>query len=261
MTKRLFPFLLAALASTAPAFAHMPYVLPTLFDAGGRERVTVEASFSEDPFRPEVAMRDAPFEVTGPDGQTTRLTGAQQTQDRTLVEAALPADGLYRISSGQRLGRMNKMYRKGKEWVLVGDGEAAPAGTPLTDARSTTLADVYVLRGKPTGTGALKPRGVALEVHPEGDPSGYAPGALLGFTVLFDGKPLAGSVVTVFREAGFYDGRKQVAEVRSDKAGRIAATAPDAGRYLVMVRHRPDAAPAAGGPHLSYTATLAFEVM
>lgn len=261
MNKRAFYLVFAAWVTAAPAFAHMPYVLPTLFDAGTRERVTVEAAFSEDPFRPEVAMRDAPFEVTGPDGKTVKLSGSLQTQDRTIVEAALPADGLYRISSGQRLGRMNKMYRRGSEWVLVGDGEAPPAGTPLIDARSTTLADAYVLRGKATGDGALKPRGTALEVHPASDPSGYAPGAPLAFTILFDGKPLVGTVVTVFRESGFYDGRKQVAEVRSDKAGRIAATAPDAGRYMVMVRHRPDTAPATGGPHLSYTATLAFEVM
>lgn len=117
-------------------------------------------------------MRDAPFEVTGPDGRTTKLSGSVQTQDRTLVEAALAGDGLYGISSGQRLGRMNKMFRRGNEWVLLGDGASPPVGAALTDVRSTTLADAYVLRGKATGNGALKPRGVALEIHPDADPSG-----------------------------------------------------------------------------------------
>lgn len=251
---------IAALAFAVPVSGHMPYVLPTLFDAGGRDRVTIEAAFSEDPFRPEIAMRDAPFEITGPDGVTTKLSGALFTRDRAVIEAALPGDGLYRLSSGQRLGRMNKMYRRGQQWVVVSDGDTPPPGAALIDVRSTTLADAYVLRGKAGASGALKPRGVALEIIPVGDPSAYTAGSQIGFTILFDGKPLDDTDVTVFRENGFYDGRKQVAEVRSGKKGDISATAPDAGRYLVMVRHRPDA-PSAGGQHLSYTATLAFEVM
>ena len=39
-------------------------------------------------------MRDAPFEVTAPDGTTTRLAAPLLAGDRTLAEAALPADGI-----------------------------------------------------------------------------------------------------------------------------------------------------------------------
>jgi hypothetical protein len=86
--------LAVATGSSMPALAHMPYVQPSAFDAGKRDRVTIEASFSEDPFRPEVAMKDAPFEVTGPDGQTRPLDRQTLLADLTVLEAPLPADGV-----------------------------------------------------------------------------------------------------------------------------------------------------------------------
>lgn len=238
---RVSTMVLAATALlAAPAAAHMPYLLPALFDAGSRDRLTLEAAFTEDAFRPEVAMRDAPFEVTAPDGTTTRLAAPLLAGDRTLAEAALPADGIYRLSSGQRAGRMGKMYRTGAGWAMAGEGAAPPAGAALVDVRSMTLADAYVLRGRPgTQRGALAPRGRALEIHPLADPTAIAPGTALRIAVL-------------------YDGRKQPASATTDAAGIVAITAPDAGRYLLLVRHRP-ATPGPDGAHASYTTTLAFE--
>lgn len=263
MVRRLaMPLLGAALAVIgAPALAHMPYVLPSVFDAGARKQVTVEASFTEDAFRPEVVMNDAPFEITGPDGTTSRLGEPRLFRDMSLVEASLPDDGIYRLSSGQRLGRMGKMYRVGSEWKIVGEGAAPPAGAALVDVQSTTLADAYVLRGKPGDTGALKVRGKALEIHPLGDPTTITAGQPFALEVLYNGRGLAKASVSLFREAGYYDGRKITAEVQTDAAGHLTITPPDAGRYLLLVRHR-DAAPAgAAAPYFSYSVTLAFEAM
>ncbi|MCW1429863.1 DUF4198 domain-containing protein [Novosphingobium sp. JCM 18896] len=247
------------LAAAAPALAHMPYIAPGMFEIGTHDKVSIEASFTEDAFRPEIAMKDAPFEITGPDGSVTKLGTPLFTADRTLVEAAVPADGVYRLSSGQRLGRMGKMFRAGETWKMVGEDGAPPAGAETVAVQSTTLADAYVLRGKPTGIGALAPRGKALEIHPLADPTATAAAAPARFEVLFDGKPLTAADVTMFREAGLYDGRKQVTEVKTDSAGRFSVTAPDAGRYLLLVRHRAAAPSGAAAPFYSYTVTLAFE--
>lgn len=249
----------ALLAGAAGAGAHMPYVLPSVFDAGERKAVTLEASFSEDAFRPEVAMQDAPFEITHPDGSIRRLAAPLLTGEVTLAEAALPGDGLYRVSSGQRLGRMGKMFREGQIWKMVGEDGDAPAGAQLVDVQSTTLADAYVLRGKPGAVGALAPRGKALEIHPLGDPSVIGAGEAFPIEILYLGKGLGGADVTLFREAGFYDGKKIVGEFKADAAGRLAVTPPDAGRYLLLVRHRDNAPASAGAPYYSYTVTLAFE--
>lgn len=260
-TGGLAPVIATVLALVSgPTAAHMPYVLPSVFDAAWRDRVTLQASFTEDAFRPEIAMKDAPFEITGPDGKTIRLAAPTLTADQATVEAALPADGMYRLSSGQRIGRLSRMYRSGGSWTIVGEGKTPPAGATAVDVRSTTLADAYVVRGKPSTPGALTARGKALEIHPLGDPSSYSPGTAAAFEVLYEGKPLAGEPVTLFREAGFYDGRKQVATVNSDKTGRVTLTPSDPGRYLMLVRHRA-ATPGAADAYTSFTVTLAFEAI
>jgi hypothetical protein len=204
-------------------------------------------------------MKDAPFEITGPDGKVSKLGAPTLLSDRTVIEAAVPADGVYRLSSGQRLGRMGKMYRAGTEWKTVGEDGVAPAGAEVVNVQSTTLADAYILRGKAAGLGALAPRGHALEIHPLADPTALGAAAAAQFEILYDGKPLSGASVALFREAGLYDGKKEVADLKTDAAGRVAVTPPDAGRYLLLVRHRAAAPAGSTAPFYSYTVTLAFE--
>ena len=62
-----------ALASTmillAPiANAHTPYLKPLSFEPVSRDSMTLDASFAEQFFVPEVAISNAPFEVEQPDG-------------------------------------------------------------------------------------------------------------------------------------------------------------------------------------------------
>jgi hypothetical protein len=118
---------------------------------------------------------------------------------------------------------MGKMYRAGPEWKMVGEGAAPPAGTSLVDVQSTTLADAYVVRGKGAGGPALAARGKALEIHPLADPTTIGAGEAFPIEILYQGKPLAGARVSLFREAGLYDGRKVVGEFGADQAGRHRA--------------------------------------
>lgn len=250
--------LMAALAPAGMLSAHMPYVAPSLFDAGKRDHVTLEASFTEDAFRAEIAMQDAPFELTGPDGATVRLPAPIILTDRTMVETRLPEDGIYRISSGQRLGRLGKMVRTDGEWRMAGEDGAPPAGAIMVDVQSTTLADAYVVRGRPAGTKALAARGHALEIHPVRDPTAIGAGDPLPVEILQDGTPLANTDVSLFREAGLYDGRK-ILTARTDATGRVSIKVPDAGRYLILVRNRVAAPAGSRAAYVSYTTTLAFE--
>jgi hypothetical protein len=250
---------LVGAGSAVPALAHMPYVAPGLFDVGQRAKVVVEAAFTEDAFRPDIVMTDAPFEVTGPDGATRRLADPIRFTYRAVTEAELPVEGVYRLSSGQRLGRMNKMVRDGAAWKVLEEKAAVPQGAEVLQVQSTTLADAYVVRGKPGATGALAPRGKALEIHPIGDPTAVGAGEPFALEILFDGKRLAGAAVSIFREAGYYDGRKVAGEIKAGPDGKISVTAPDAGRYLLLVRHRAAAPAGAAAPYYSYTVTLSFE--
>lgn len=247
-----------ALVSASAAQAHMPYVLPTQFDVGKGDHVTAQSSFTEDAFVPDIAMRDAPFHLVKPDGETGEVGPVTYLRDLSIFEADLKTDGTYRISTGQRAGRKATMYRDGDKWVMREEGGAAPANATPVAVQSMTLAEAYVTRGKPSG-GALKPTGKALEIQAVTHPNEIASGADASFVVLFDGKPLANADITLFRSAGVYDGRKIAAQVKSDASGRFTLRPGDAGTYLILVRHRAAAPAGSETPWRSYTYTLAFD--
>jgi len=250
---------LLGMMAAGTARAHMPYVLPTVFDVGKGDHVTVQSSFAEDAFVPEVAMRDARFHLIGPDGSELLTQPVTHLRDLTVFEAALPGDGTYRVTTGQRAGRKGKMFREGEVWTMHGEGRTPPIGTALVDVQSMTLAEAYVTRGQPSD-GALRPKGSGLEIQARTHPSEIIAGSAADFLLLFDGKPLAQTDVTLFRSAGTYDGRKIAAQVKSGTNGRFTLTPGDAGTYLILVRHRGAAPPGSETPYRSYTYTLAFDV-
>lgn len=119
--------LLLTLFGASTTQAHMPYVLPTLFDVGKGDHITVQSAFAEDAFLPEVAMRDAPFHLVGPDGKDLPTGKVTHLRDLSVFEAAIPADGTYRVTSGQHAGRRGKMFRQGDTWAMRGEGAEPPA--------------------------------------------------------------------------------------------------------------------------------------
>jgi uncharacterized GH25 family protein len=131
----------------------------------------------------------------------------------------------------------------------------APTASPPASA---TLAEAYVTKGAPNQA-ALKPTGKALEIQALTHPNSITAGTEAEFVLLFEGKPLSGAELTLFRSAGFYDGRKVAAQVKSDTAGRFKLKPQDAGTYLILVRHRGEAPAGAETPFRSYTYTLAFD--
>lgn len=246
------------LGAAGGAGAHMPYVLPTNFDIEKADHVTVQSSFTEDAFIPEVAMRDAPFHLIGPDGAKLPTGTVTYLRDLSIFEADTKVDGTYRITTGQRAGRKGKMFKDGDKWVVRGEGAAPKPGVQEVEVQSMTLADAYVTRGKPT-TAAITSRRDALEIQPVTHPNGITAGSDAKFVALFDGKPLANSEITLFRSAGVYDGRKVAAQVKSDAAGNFTLHPDDAGTYLILVRHRAAAPAGSETPYRSYTYTLAFD--
>lgn len=240
------------------ALAHSPYLRPNVFDATGRDHVTVEAAFTEDVFAAEIAMRSDFYHVVGPNGDTP-ISAVTYLRDMAVFEAATPVDGTYRLSSGPRQGRTAQMYQAaGGDWKMVGEEDGAPpAGAALVDVQSITVADVYVTRGAPDQA-ALQPSGQGLELKPITHPSDIVAGEDAVFQLLMDGRPLAGAAVTVFREAGRWDGRKVEADLVADADGRVAVRVAEPGAYMTLVRHRMAAPAGAPVPWRSYSHTLTF---
>ncbi|MDQ8030171.1 MAG: DUF4198 domain-containing protein [Brevundimonas sp.] len=240
------------------ALAHQPYLRPNVFDATGRDHVTVEASFTEDVFAAEVVMRSDFFHVVGPNGDTP-ISAVTYLRDLAVFEAATPVDGTWRISSGPRQGRTAQMYQNAAgDWKMVGEEDGTPPpGAALVDVQSVTVADVYVTRGA-ASTEALQPTGQGLELKPITHPNQIIAGEDAVFELLLNGQPLANAPVTVFREAGRWDGRKVEADLSTGPDGRFTIRASDPGAYMTLIRHRMQAPAGSAVPYVSYSHTLTF---
>lgn len=219
------------------AKAHSPYLLPNLFDIGKRDHVTVQGSFTEEFFEPDVVMKSDDYHILAPDGSKQPLTPVY-TRDLAIVEADTKLEGTYRISTGRREGRTAKAAWVKDDWKFLGRNETAPDGAKTYDVMSITLADVYVTRGKPSER-ALAPRNVGLEYHALTHPNSVFVGKAITFEVLFEGKPLTGHAVSVYSGQARYSDSKAVSEVTTDNAGRFSFKPEKPGVYVAMSRHRP----------------------
>ncbi len=248
-------FVAAAMAGSA--LADSPYLRPNVYDASGLDRVTVEAGFTDDIFAGRVAMRSDHWNVFGPDGETA-ISAVTYLNQISVFEVPTPADGTYRISSGRRDGRIGKMYRSAAAgWKFV--GEEAGVTVPEADqveTQSITVADVYVTRGE--GRDIPAARGVGVEVIPVTHPAEIVEGEDAVFQLLIDGRPMAGQAVTVFREAGRYDGRLIEADVTTGTDGRFTVRPSAPGAYLTLIRYRGEAPAGAATPYQSQSHALTF---
>ena len=75
---------------------------------------------------------------------------------------------------------------------------------------------------------------------------------------VFDGQPLADAPVTVFREAGQYDGKTIETETATDASGVLTLRVSAPGAYMTQVRYRTAAPAGSPTPYRSYTHTLTF---
>src|SRR5688572_12524328 len=160
---------LISLACAGLAAAHAPYLLPNKFDLNKRDHVSVQASFTENYFIPDVVMKADDYHVVLPDG--TRATVAPvYTRDLAVLDVATMLDGTYRISTGNRVGRTGKAaLLAGGQWRFFDEREGPPADGKVHEIRSITRADVYVSRGTPNDNAlALTHQGLEFQflTHP-----------------------------------------------------------------------------------------------
>ena len=244
----------------APALAHSPYLLPNGFALEGQDHVTVEAAFSEHVFVPAIAMQSDLFHVVGPDGQSTPVKPVM-LRDLAVLEVPTPAQGTYRISSGDRQGRVAKAALIDGTWEFIDPRRPLPAGVVPVDMQSVTKAEAYVTRGAPTQA-ALAPTGKGIEYRAITHPDAIKAGKPAEFQLLFDGKPLANADVEVEEARAGDVENVRLPLITSDAQGRFTITAPRPGLYFAMTRHRvaPSGAGAGAEPARSYTYALSYSV-
>lgn len=256
----LAPVLAGMLALAAPtASADTSYLRPNLFTTANADMVTVQSSFTEDFANPSVAVDSTAWTVIGPDGARTDFGRVEKFKQVTILEAATPGPGTYRLSTGERLGRVGKQVKVDGVWTPWSPDREIPEGAETRTSQTATVADVYVTRGAPTrapvdavvGRVALK-----TSVHPN-DIYLDKP---LTLTVLLDGKPVADQEVEVWREGGAYQEPAWNRKLRTDANGAVTLSFDDAGVYLAWTRFSADAPAGAPTQVRSHTTSLTFEV-
>lgn len=252
--------LMAGMAAAQGAAAHTPYLEPTSF-APDRDFVTVEAGMSEThAFVPDMPIRSqGDYLAVGPDGQAAKAGAPAMLKGLAAFDAPLPAEGTYRITTGDRPGRKTTWAKVDGQWKPVRPNETVPAGAETQETQSVMKAETYVTRGKPNA-GALKASGQGFELQPETHPNEIFAGEAFKFTVLQDGKPLSGVAFSISRGGEVYAEKRYAYAGKTDAAGKAAVTFDQPGAYLLEAHY-----PARGeGPMQpvprSVTYSLSFEV-
>ncbi len=251
---------LASLFGSA-AQAHTPYLAPASFEPLHQGWVTLDASFAEVFFVPEVVFDDSEFGVLNSAGVWSKPVTVQRLKTRAVVEHQLTDKGTHRFSTGVRHGAVFRMYELNGERKGTRDPkEVLPAGAKLLDHfQSVTLAETYLTLGAPSNT-ALKPYGKGLEVVAVTHPNDLYAGETFRVRVLFDGKALAGQELQVFAANDGAGDEKPVLTVKTDDEGAADLALTRVGSYLLQTRYRHAAPKGAPAPNYSHTYTLTFAV-
>jgi uncharacterized GH25 family protein len=253
------PFVLAALLGCVAqtALAHSPYLLPNQFDVTERDHVSVQASFTEEFFNPDVVMKAEGYHALLPDGRRVALV-PNYTKDLAVLDVDTTVTGTYRLSTGVRGGRTSKAALVNGAWKFFDEDEAPPAGAKLHDMRSVTRADVYVSRGTPTDA-VVAPGGKGLEFQMLTHPNRLFAGKPAQLRVLFDGKPLVGQLLQLQRAASVGEAAPAAVELRSGADGAVTLPLSAPGLYHAMTRYR-FALPSGEAKAESHTYALTLEV-
>lgn len=242
--------------------AHTSYMLPSVFNTSEGQMVTVQCSFAEDFFVPEVAVASDDYHVILPDGSRDAFDTKTDLRQLVLLENALDSEGTYRLTTGVRLGRKSKRALVDGEWIPVfgEDAEATLANaTDVKTAQTETVADVYVTKGAPTWE-SISPLG-RLAFVPRTHPSEIFAGEAFALSVTFDGAPLANQTMSIYRAGGQYEEPKFGIQETTDAEGKLSMTFDEPGVYLIMTRHRAEAPEGADTDERGYTTSLTFEVL
>lgn len=250
---------LALVAGGVPASADTSYLKPNFFTTANSDIVTVQSSFTEDFANPSVAVKSDAWTVLGPDGKPAKFDTVQPFTQITILEAATKAQGTYRLSTGERLGRAGPQVLVDGVWQPFAPGREIPAGAQTRQSQTATVADVYVTRGAPT-TAPVEAAIGALALKPVTHPNDVYLDSGFEFRVLLNGKPVANQQVEVWREGGAYEEPAYRKLLTSGADGTIKATFDKPGVYLIWTRLSADAPAGAATPVRSYTTSLTLEV-
>ncbi len=253
-----FVFALAIMLAPT-AVADTSYLRPNWFTTATDDLVTVQSSFTESFSNPANGVKSEAWTVIGPDGAKAAFKTKVELTQLTALEAETKTSGTYRLSTGERLGRIGQQVLVDGAWQPFAPGREIPAGAKTRQSQTATVADVYVTRGAPTKA-PVEARIGTLELKPVTHPNDVYLDTGFAFRVLLNGKPVANQQVEVWREGGSYEEPAYRKLLTSAADGAVKASFDKPGVYLIWTRMSGDAPAGAATPIRSYTTSVTIEV-
>ncbi len=256
MKKHLIAAALLVVAAS-PAYAYTAYVQPDAYWPEDAD-VQVQGTFASQFFTPQIATQSS-FVLLGPDGTQLASDYIDVAPEAATLNADLPQQGTYRISTGEQLGTVATLVGVDGQWRQLGQGESAPEGAPVTTLQTVTVADTYVTRGRATNETLTAAPSGRLTIRPVTHPNQVLVDQGMVVEVLFDGQPLANSAVVLYAQ-GEPD-TKLDRFAATDASGRATFTLDAPGMYVIAARHRADLPVGSPAQVGSFTTTLTFEAL
>ncbi|WP_374587246.1 DUF4198 domain-containing protein [Ideonella dechloratans] len=248
-----------ALALTAAlplvTWAHDTWVLPSSTLVTGRSQsVVIDAAVSTDLFIAERPLAWGDLRVTGPDGQPLPSGDRSATALLSSVSVELPVEGTYRFSNVSDSLMASYQDAEGKTQRFRGTpaefAQKVPAGAKVLGVMHTLARQQTFVSREKASAPAFPPEGQGLEVLPLDAVNDLSDGDRTRFTLLLDGKPLAGEQLSLVREGNRYRYDRGEQTVTTDAKGQFTIAWAAPGRYWLGASHgeRPSAPPAGAAP-------------
>ncbi|WP_300381410.1 DUF4198 domain-containing protein [Henriciella sp.] len=253
----------SAVLSAAPAFAHAGFLLPNTFTAEEDATITAFASFSDAFPAPEIALVSDSFAMTGPDGEAASFETVETFKAVTILEGTPGTPGLYRLTTGERLGRTGKVALSAGEYVRLGpDGEtpdSLPDDAEILTSQTATVSESFVMVGTAERPAMLATSGRLSLMLGDGE-APLESGHPLTASFSFDGEPLSSDEIMLIDAYGHYASGEDGLALSSGENGKAALPALTPGVYVLLARHIAEAPDGAETDVRSYTTTLTFEI-
>lgn len=255
---------LAALAVAASlplaAYAHKPWLLPSVTVSTVDQWVTVDAAVSNELFQFNHApLRIDALTITAPDGSTASPENVATGKYRTTFDLHLTKNGTYRLANVSN-GVFASYEENGATQRWRGTAEKFAAEVPanaknLQVNESAGRVETFVTAGKPS---ALKPMNVGLELVAVTHPNDLYAGEPAQFRFLLDGKPVANLPVRVFPGGFRYRDNQAEVKLTTDANGQVSINWPAPGMYWLEASLQDDktSLKQAKQRRVSYSATL-----
>jgi uncharacterized GH25 family protein len=258
---------LSLLALASPLSAHEFWLIPDKFFVAPNTPLSLTLNVGEDftglvrPFNTEKVAALRHYSAAGAVDLISRVPAAPgldalpltfaKPGTHLIAEDAHPST--ITLSPDKFLGYLNE---DGLEFVAAARKAAGQENEPGRERYLRCVKTLVRVGDKSDATYAVR-TGQRLEITPQSDPFAARPGARLGFTVTFDGQPLAGAQVRAWHHR---DGNVVMIKGRSAADGSITFDLPYAGPWMISLVHMIPLKDVPGYDWQSYWGNLTFAV-